>query len=153
MSRDSLDRVGATYSVLLGANSSVSADGTLGVGPGSHIQIGIFPTQTLGVVADVAFGWRQNRVDATLFDTRYALELQAYPLDLGMLHGGVFGNIGLAARWEDGLPRGNATSLAASGGAHLQLDLTTFLALTGRFGVIRAHDDFTREVMVGLSVY
>jgi hypothetical protein len=148
-----LDRTGWTYSVLLGAASSVSADGRLGLGPTSHIQIGYYPSHQVGVVADLMFGWRQNRVNATLFDTRSALEVQFYPVAAGPIHFGAFGNVGLAQRIEDGLPDGNHLDLSLSGGAQLQLDLTTYLALTARFGVIRAHDDMTKEMVFGLSVY
>jgi hypothetical protein len=151
--RAPLERTGLTYSVLLGAASSVSADGRLGVGPTAHLQVGIFPDHRIGLLADLVFGWRDNAVDRTLFDTRGALELQAWPVVMGPLHGGLFGNLGIAQRIEDGIPRGNSRDLAFSGGAQLQLDLTTFLGLTARFGLTRAHGDMTREVLVGLSVY
>ena len=151
--RAPLERTGLTYSVLLGAASSVSADGRLGVGPTSHIQIGVFPDHRIGVLADLVFGWRENAVGQTLFDTRGALELQAWPVVMGPLHGGLFGNVGIAQRIEDGIPRGNSRDLALSGGAQLQLDVTTFLGLTARFGLTRAHGDMTREVLIGLSVY
>jgi len=153
LDRDPLDRRGLSYSVLLGAASSVSADGQLGVGFTSHIQIGYFPTQQIGILGDLVFGWRQNRVNATLFDTRSALELQGWPVAVGPLHGGVFGNVGVAQRVEDGLPGGNDRGLSLSGGAQIQLELSTFLGLTARFGVTHAHDDLTREVLFGLSVY
>lgn len=153
LDRAPLDRRGLTYSVLLGAASSVSADGRLGVGPTSHIQIGYYPTQQIGVVGDLMFGWRQNRVNATLFDTRSALEVQAWPVAAGPFHAGVFGNVGLAQRIEDGLPKGNHLGISLSGGAQVQLDLTTFLALTARFGVIQAHGDLAKEMVFGLSVY
>jgi hypothetical protein len=153
LDRAPLDRRGLTYSVLLGANSSVSADGDTGLGFSSHIQLGYFPTQQIGIVGDLVFGWRTNAVEETLFDTRSALELQFWPVAVGPLHGGVFGNAGFAQRIEDGLPGGNHRGFAASGGAQVQIDLTTYLALTARFGVIHAHDELTREALVGVSVY
>ena len=153
LSREPLNRQGWSYSMLGGIASSVSADGRLGVGPAFHVQIGYFPTTMIGVLGDLQFGWRDNRVGATLFDTRSSLEVQAWPLAVGRIHGGLFGDIGLAQRFEDGLPNGDKGDLALSGGAQLQFDLTTYLGLTARFGVTRAHDDFTREVMLGLAVY
>lgn len=153
LDRAPLDRRGLTYSVLLGAASSVSADGRLGVGPTSHIQLGYYPTQEIGIVGDLMFGWRQNRVNATLFDTRSALELQFWPVTAGPIHAGVFGNVGLAQRIEDGLPKGNDLGISLSGGAQLQVELTTFIALTARFGVIQAHGDLAKEMVFGLSVY
>jgi hypothetical protein len=153
LDRAPLDRRGLTYSVLLGAGSSVSADGRLDTGFTSHIQLGYFPSNQLGVVGDLVFGYRQNRVNATLFDTRGGLELQGWPVVLGPVHGGVFGGIGIAQRIEDGLPDGDDNGLALTGGAQIQLELTALVALTARFGVVRAHDELAKEVLVGLSVY
>ncbi len=153
LGRRPLDRIGWTYAVLMGGASSVSADHGLGVGFGSHIQLGYFPTQQIGVVADVQVGWRDNAVGQTLFDLRYGLEVDAFPVAAGPLHAGLFAGIGMASRLEDGLPGGNHTGGALTGGAQLQLELSTRLALTARFGLTRAHDETTREVMVGLSVY
>jgi hypothetical protein len=153
LDREPLDRRGLSYTVLLGVTQSVSADGRLGTGPTAHIQLGYFMSQQLGILADLVFGWRQNRVNATLFDTRASLEAQYWPVALGPVHGGVFGDIGVAQRIEDGIPGGNSSGVAFSGGAQLQLDLTTFLGLTARFGVTHAHDDLVKEVLVGLSVY
>ncbi len=153
LGRAPLNRRGWTYSVLMGAGSSVSADGSLGTGFASHIQIGYFPTQEVGVVGDIALGWRDNAALETLYDNRWSLELDYFPVSAGRFHAGVFGSVGLAGRLEEGIVGGNDTSTAFSGGAQIQLELTTRLALTGRFGLIEAHGDDTREVMVGLSVY
>ena len=84
---------------------------------------------------------------------KVADEVDAFPVAAGPLHAGLFAGIGMASRLEDGLPGGNHTGGALTGGAQLQLELSTSLALTARFGLTRAHDETTREVMVGLSVY
>jgi hypothetical protein len=35
----------------------------------------------------------------------------------------------------------------------LQLDVNTRIALTGRFGVARAHDERMHDMLIGISVY
>lgn len=153
LGRAPLDRVGWNYSVLAGALQSVSADGQLGTGFGSHIQLGYFPVHQVGVLADLTLGWRDNAVGETLYDVRYGLEADFYPLSLGKFQGGVYAGAALASRLEDGLPDADQTGLALSGGAQVQVELSTRLALTARLGVTRAHGDVTREAMLGLSVY
>ena len=49
------------------------------------------------------FGWRDNAVGETLFESRYTLELQGYPVHAGPLHLGLYGGGGAAYRWEDGI--------------------------------------------------
>jgi hypothetical protein len=151
--RSPLSRPGLAYSVLLGASSSVGVGDELGVGPSGHIQLGYFPQQHLGVVGDLFFGWREDRFGNTLYDTRSSLELQAFPVATGRIHAGGFGAVGLGAQLSDSYVGGDRTDLALSAGVQLQLDLTTFLALTGRAGVTWAYGDNTRELTVGLSVY
>jgi hypothetical protein len=102
LGRAPLDRIGWNYSVLAGALQSVSADGQLGTGFGSHIQLGYFPTHQVGVLADLTLGWRDNAVGETLYDVRYGLEADVYPLSLGKLQGGC----SWAPRW----PRGSRTA-------------------------------------------
>ena len=80
-----------------------SADGSDGTGPATTIQLGYFPDQQVGVVGSVFFGWRDNAVDATLFESRYTLELQGYPVVAGPLHLGLYGGGGVAYRFEDGI--------------------------------------------------
>ena len=41
---------------------------------GWTVQLGYFPTQQLGLFASVFFGWRDNRYNATLFETRTTAE-------------------------------------------------------------------------------
>ena len=151
--RRPLDRTGLSYSVLMGGASLVSADHSKNYGLGSHIQVGYYPTPVLGIVADVALGWRDNITDQTLFDSRYGVELDAYPIRVGALNAGVFGGIGVAQRFEDGLAGGDSSSKALTGGAQFQVGISTRLALTGRLGLIDDHGTTTNELMLGLSVY
>ncbi len=142
-----------TYGVYLGEGAFSSVDGTKSVGPASTIQLGYFPHPHYGILGSVFFGWRDNEASANLFESRYTAEVQALPLDAGILHLGAYGGVGAAARFEDGLAGGNASGLALTGGAMVQLELHTRLALTARLGVAAAHGEIMQDVLFGLSVY
>jgi len=155
LGRNPLTR-GATYSMYGGSGSSRSVTGDVNFGPSFVVQGGYFPTQQVGIQATVALAWRDNRFGGTLFDSRYMVELDAMPLVLGPLHVGGYVGAGLAYRWED-VPgatlEGNNGSTAYMGGAMLQLDIHTRLALTARMGIVQAHDDKMTDMLFGLSVY
>jgi hypothetical protein len=151
--RAPLDRQGPTYGMYGGTGTLRSADGALGAGPAFTIQAGYFPDQRIGILADVMFGWRDNSVGGTLFESRYLLELQALPLQLGILHGGGYVGAGLAYRFEDTVVGGNNGTKAFTGGGMLQLDINTRVALTARAGVTKAHEERMTEMLFGLSVY
>jgi hypothetical protein len=157
--RAPLSRQGLTYGMYGGSGSLRSADGTTAMGPAWTVQLGVFPTQQVGLVASLFFGWRDNQLGATLFETRTTAELQVLPIQLGILHAGLYGGVGVAHRFEDairlgdGVVAGDETSAALVGGAMLQLDLNTRIALTGRLGLARAHGEEMRDVLVGISVY
>jgi len=108
----------------------------------------------------VFFGWRDNKYDATLFETRFTGELQYLPVQLGILHAGLYGGAGVARRFEDALKlagdhviAGDETSGALVGGAMLQLDINTRIALTARLGVAAAHGEQMHDAIFGLTVY
>ena len=153
LGRAPLDRTGWSYSVLLGAGTAVSGDGTEAAGTSARVQLGYFPVHQIGVQLDWGFTVRDNVVDETLFDNRLGLEATFAPLDVGRLHGGVFGGIARASRFEDGVPDGRDDDTALSGGALLQIGVTTRLAVTGRFGMSRAFGQVTQDALVGLSIY
>jgi len=159
LERAPLSRKGLGYGMYGGTGSLRSADGTLGMGPAWTVQLGYFPTQQLGVLASVFFGWRDNRYNATLFETRSTAELQFFPVQLGILHAGLYGGGGVAYRFEDAIKLagdpvpGNESSLALVGGATFQLDINTRLALTARRGIARAHGEEMHDALIGLAVY
>jgi hypothetical protein len=160
LERAPLSRQGLAYGMFGGTGSLRSADGTLEMGPAWTVQLGYFPTQHLGVLGSVFFGWRDNKYGATLFETRYTAELQALPVQVGILHAGLYGGAGLAYRFEDAVALvgdraipGNESSAALVGGAMFQLDINTRVALTGRLGIALAHDEQMHDVLVGVSVY
>jgi len=157
--RAPLSRQGLTYGMYGGTGSLRSADGTLARGPAWTVQLGGFPTQEIGVVASLFFGWRDNQLGATLFETRTTAELQVLPIQLGILHAGLYGGGGVAHRFEDAvrigdrLVAGEETTGALVGGVMLQLDLNTRVALTGRLGLARAHGEQMSDMLIGVSVY
>jgi hypothetical protein len=160
LERAPLSRQGLAYGMYGGAGSLRSAAGDLAMGPAWTVQLGYFPTQQLGVFASVFFGWRNNNLDATLFETRYTAELQYLPVQLGILHAGLYGGAGAAYRFEDAVKRsgnqvvtGNEASAALAGGAMFQLDINTRVALTARLGLAQAHGEQMRDALVGLAVY
>jgi hypothetical protein len=160
LERAPLSRRGLTYGMYGGTGSLRSVDGALAMGPAWTVQLGYFPTQELGILGSVFFGWRENKYEATLFETRYTAEVQALPVQLGILHAGLYGGIGAAYRFEDAIKlagdrviAGNEATGALVGGAMLQLDINTRIALTGRLGLARAHGEQMHDVLVGLSVY
>jgi hypothetical protein len=153
LERAPLRRQGLTYGVHFGVATLTSADGTNSTGPAGTIQFGYFPDQRLGFVGSAAFAWRENLVQQTLYGQRYSLELQAMPLAASIFHAGGYANVGLAWRLEDGFVSGNSRSLSWGGGAQLQLDVNTHLAVTARAGISHAYGDYHTEASVGLAVY
>ena len=153
LERAPLSREGMMYGLYGGIGTYTSADGSKGTGAASTIQLGYFPEQKIGVVGSIFFGWRDNAVQQTLFESRYTAEIQGFPIVAGPVHMGLYGGGGAAYRFEDGIPGGNSGSLALIGGAMLQLDINTRLALTARLGATYAHDEAMSDAIVGLSVY
>ncbi len=152
--RAPLNRQGWTYSWLLGMAEMPSSDGTFRNGPFSHIQLGRFTDRTFGILFDMGLGWRDNEFGETVFESRYALELQYLPVGAGKLHLGVFGQAGTALRIEDSVkaetPR---RGLVFGGGGLVQLELTTRLALTARAGLSMFAGTATSDLTFGVSVY
>ena len=155
LDRAPLTRNGWTYSMYAGAGSLRSVFGDTELGTAFTVQGGYFPTQQLGIQASVFFGWRENQVQQTLFESRYSLEATFMPVAAGKFHAGLYGGLGYAYRYEDGAPTrpGNEGSNVLTGGAQLQLDLHTRIALTARFGIAQAHDEHMQDILIGLSVY
>ncbi len=160
LERAPLSREGLTYGMYGGTGSLRSVDGSLAMGPAWTVQLGVFATQRVGILASVFFGWRDNKYNATMFETRTTAELQVLPVQLGILHAGLYGGGGIAYRFEDAIKltgntviAGNESSGALVGGAMFQLDVNTRIALTGRLGLAYAHGEQMHDVLVGISVY
>jgi len=152
LERAPLDRVGGTYSLLLGGGGLVDTDGTLRPGFLAHIELGIAPIQELVVLLDIGLGIASAPAN-TLFENRDAIEMQVFPFrGLRPFHPGVYGELGIGWRKEDD-PDSRSTTIYAGGGALLQVELTTRLALTLRAGVVTEYDHTGAELVGGLSIY
>jgi hypothetical protein len=110
LDRAPLSREGLAYGMFGGTGSLRSAAGDLAMGPAWTVQLGYFATPELGVFGSVFFGWRDNRYQATLFETRYTAELQYLPVRAGPLHAAL-------RRRRPGLPlRGRGQARRQRGG-------------------------------------
>jgi len=153
LERAPLDREGWNYSLFGGVGTFESADGSKALGTATTIQLGYFPVHPIGIVGSIFFGWRDNAVEQTLFESRYTLEVQGYPVHVGPLQAGLYGGGGAAYRFEDGIAGGNSGSTALIGGGMLQLDVNTRIAISARFGLTYAHSERMSDAMLGISVY
>ena len=149
LARAPLDREGWTYSVLGGVGDIGGPDGNAR-GPAFHVQLGYFPSHQVGVQLEWMPSWRDDDLGETVLDMRWGLELDLLPLDAGPVHGGVFGTLATGFRDDR---EGTTSGVFTGGGALLQLELSTRLALTGRLGLTRAYRELESDVTVGLSIY
>jgi len=152
LGRAPLNRQGFTYSVLLGAGEVPVSGFNADPGFNGHIQFGYFPTKQIGIQLDLGMGWTQDNLQNTIYISRTALEIEAYLAQAGPIHGGIFGQIGGANRFDDGIQFDDSSSLLGGGGL-LQLELTTRLAITGRVGITESFGEAASEVGVGVSIY
>jgi hypothetical protein len=153
LARAPLNRKGWTYAVLLGTSEVPLASGEPTRGFMGHIQFGHFFTGDVGLLVDVGLGWADDQLGNVVYDARNALELQYLPLDLGLLHGGVFGQAGIGRRLDDSAAGTDDIGYLAGGGALLQLELTTRLTITGRAGFAQAYGESISDLTLGLSIY
>ena len=159
LGRAPLNRVGLTYALELGGAGldSVVADRPWGFM--GRIQLGGYPIQEIGILGSVGLGWGENTAGETIFNSRYAFELHVYPLTLGLLSLGTYGQLGYAFSREDtdlGITQ-SRWNLLYGGGALAQLELTTRLALTLRGGVTALDAPggvlALPEASLGLAIY
>lgn len=160
LERAPLNRVGFTYALTLGAaeipsarEQAIEGDDAAETGFLGHIQLGVFPTQMVGVLLDFGLGWRENSFGSTVFEGRNSLELEFFPLAAGKLHAGGYGQLGLALRSEDGVVSTQRRSFVGGAGGLVQLEITTRLALMGRFGYVRILGEDTAEASLGVAIY
>lgn len=149
LGRAPLNRQGWTYSFLAGAGQLDGIDGRA-LGPQFHIQLGYYPLHELGIQLEWSPAWRDDGTTTTLLDLRVGVEVDFMPLDAGKLHAGGFVNASLGWRHDS---TGTDEAGFTGGGAKLQYELSTFLAITGRVGTTRAYGELTTDATVGLSIY
>ncbi len=152
LGRAPLNRQGWTYSLMLGAGEVPVIDYNADPGFNGHIQFGYFPTRQLGLNLDLGFGWTEDANLQTIYTQRTAFELQGYLVKAGPVHAGLWGQVGVASRFDDGIGFDDTSNLIGAG-ANLQLELTTRLAITGRVGETRSFGEWAKEIGLGLSIY
>lgn len=161
LGRAPLDRRGLTYSMEFGSRAvPVTADRLVGT-TAFDLHIGLFPHHMLGLVAGVSLAFGEDGI-GDVFGLTPRFELQAIPLSIGWLHVGVFGGAAaesIDAEFIDGNTAGVRTmaALAFDAGVLLQVELTTRLAATFRWGASRWSQGYSgptpQKMAFGLSVY
>lgn len=132
--RRPLDRQGAAFKVDVGSLDSLCACYSA-TGLASNIQLGYFPHHRFGLLLSLALGGGRSALDHMFQRHSVNLEAQFFPLEWWRIHVGGFGHGGLQVAYDEG---GERDGLAWGGGAILEIELTTRMALTGRFDVTRA---------------
>ena len=129
LQRAPLDRQGFAFKVDVGgAQATLNRD--LLSGLASHIQVGYFPHQRLGILGGLSLAVGQGQPDRRFARHALALETQFFPLSIGRLHLGGAAHVGSGVlRHQSGDVDG---ALTAGGGGLLELALTTRLALHAR---------------------
>ena len=154
LDRMPLDRRGGVFKLDSGAT-------TFGLGPQSFsgptatIQFGYFFTRKLGLLANIALGGATDDQGTVVTRHTFGLELQALPLEKGRLHAGGYLDAGFALA---GTTTNDVVSgPAGGGGALVELDLTSRMALTLRAGANLAHLDDgwspAAAATIGVAVY
>jgi hypothetical protein len=161
LDRAPLDRTGGVFRFDLGAGLFTLGDARAS-GLSAHIQGGIYPTPTFGLVLDLGLG--TGTIDpccagplaasGALARHSLGLEAQLLPLGLGPLHMGIFAGGGFALARGAGI---DESGPVASGGALIELDLTSRMALAVRAGASQAWLDgetsSTGTLTAGLAIY
>ncbi len=147
LGRAPLDRRGAAFKLDAGGGG-FSLDQYSVVGLASNIQLGFFPTQTFGVMAGVTLLGGTLEDGSTVARHTLSLEAQFFPAHLGRLHLGAFGHGGVVIAGGSGI---DGSGEAFGGGAIIEIDLTTRMALTARADYTRAR--LTPTVWSGATTF
>lgn len=134
--RGPLNRPGLTYSMGGGYSGLQLRQGALVSGGSTELGLGAFVSDWLGLL------WRTQFIDGVqsggdYIGIRSGAEVQAIPLALGRLHLGGYGSLGyeFAKAGGGGLPFTDDSRLSFGGGAVVELEWTTRLAVYFRYGV------------------
>jgi hypothetical protein len=155
LGRAPLDRRGFAFKVDVGGTQA-SLDRDLLSGLASHIQLGYFPHQRLGLLGGVSLAVGQGLPERRF--ARHALEFEAqvFPLSWRRLHVGGAAHVGSGLlRHQSGDVDG---ALTVGGGALLEIALTTRLALHARLDWSASRTSPTtwsnaRSLSAGLAIY
>lgn len=154
LGRSRLLRRGFAYQVELGGAGMNTLSRDLSVGFLGRMAVGYFPAQSFGILAGAALQTGAKGTQAVASEVRPLLEAQLLPLRLGSFHPGLYVEGGYAigsARVDVGDTR-STNSWAVGGGLLGQVDLTTFLALFGRAGVLALPDPQPTAIAPSLSL-
>ncbi len=153
LERAPLNRRGWNYSLLFGSAEVPVENNENGRGYAAHIQLGHFFTKHVGLLADLGLGWTRNLENEYMTDMRLGAELQVLPFSGGRFHAGGFGQIGHGWRFDD-TPAGlEKDARLLSGGALMQIELTTRMALTVRAAATQIFDTWTSDFTAGIAIY
>lgn len=137
LERAPLDRRGLTWKMYGGGVPLLTAEGAQGLFPGATMEFGYFFHQKVGLVGTLSLAGGSQR-GGDVFGSRYGLELQALPLDLGRLHLGGYGQLGEAYDASEGgglTPHSEVQTFYGAGGM-VELEVTTRMALVARSGLL-----------------
>lgn len=161
LGRAPLARRGLTYSMEFGSRSVPIGDGNLIGATTTDFAVGAFVSDHFGLLLGVSLGFGDDG-GADIFSFAPRFEAQWHPIGIGFLHLGLFGAIALEDVGVEQLVGGQAevrtlSSPVTEGGAMLQFELTTRLAMNFRWGVSRwlldHSGDLPQRFTIGLSVY
>ena len=159
--RAPLDRHGFAWRLEGGYMQATLPTGERTGGGGMNLGLGYFPLHWMGFLlhAEFAGGTLDGR---DVLDTRVGLEVNAFPLAVGRLHLGGYGQVGHGWLEADapvaGYPALTRDGWSAGVGGLLELALTTRLALVGRVGEtfdasINGSTPHALAATIGFSVY
>lgn len=158
--RAPLSRQGVAYRFGFGYFNVPLRQGYVPAAGGGEVGLGYFPTQWGGVLANVGLAYGEN-FDGDYLSLRTGLEGQWYPIQLWRVHLGGFlgGGSDLTKAGGGELPETDKSAPYVDFGGLLEVDLTTRLAFTFRYGMHwlptseELRDDMVPWLTLGLTVY
>jgi hypothetical protein len=155
LDRRPLDRVGGTFKMDVGSPTA-EFDGQMVGGMLTNIQAGFFPTQRFGLVANLTLSGGSDPQGQTFTRHALSIEPQFFPVKLGPVHLGLYGDLGKQLVTQGGQPRLEGTALG--GGVLMEIEMTTRMALTLRGGWTNTYLETGRwmgtgTVALGIAVY
>ncbi|MSP91250.1 MAG: hypothetical protein EXR79_05545 [Myxococcales bacterium] len=157
--RRPLDRVGGTYRVGFGAYALALPGGDRVTGSGGDIGVGYFPAPWAGLLLNFGLVTGQG-AGGSLWALRPGVEGHLYPLPLWRLHLGGFLGAGDETYSIGGgfLPEADGHHTFVDAGFGAELDLTTRLAITFKYGWHWApntawRDDKAPFSSIGFAIY
>jgi hypothetical protein len=169
-----LNRQGFAYQLEFGTEAAPSSIGEAWQGVAGRLGLGYMPHQRYGLLLGAAFASARAPGDdeagvlhpELMFEYRLFLQAEYWPLAYGRLHAGPYAELGHGwALRDEASGSVAAQGLFWGGGAALQLDWTTRLAVTLRLGasavpsieagtpVAASGHRFSPALTLGVSIY